>query len=91
MCHGGALESGPRTGEVGGLKGEGPNPEKVGTPKGGCPKGGGPKISRFFFFRLLHLFSLFLSLSGCLLVEILVVFEAPGPSNVLVWSSWAVV
>ena len=30
---------------------------------------------------------LFLSLSGCFIVEFLVVFEAPGPSNVHVWSS----
>ena len=73
VCHGGALEGGPRTGEVGRLQGKGPNPEKVGTPKGGgpkggAPKGGGPKISRFFFPLPLP-FSLFLSLLG-LLVEL---------------------
>ena len=40
---------------------------RVGPRRVGAPKGGGPKMSRFFP-PLLHL-SLFLSLSGCLLVE----------------------
>ena len=56
-----------------------------GAPKGGVPKGGRPKISRFFSLSRHH-FALFVSL----LVSSrgnLVVFEAPGPSNVHVWSS----
>ena len=38
------------------------------APKGGAQKGGGPKISPFFF-RLPSAILLFLSVSGCLLVE----------------------
>ena len=41
---------------------------KGAAPKGGAPKGGGPKISRFF--SLSATVSLFLCLSGCLLVEL---------------------
>ena len=73
---------------------------RVGPPKGGAPKGGapkgwgperwGPKISRFFFPLPPQFFVLF-SLSFGLFRGILVVFEAPGRSNVHVWSSRAVV
>ena len=70
-------------------------PTKGGAPKGGAPmgaapKGGGPKISRFFSLSRphFHYFSLFLWGSSR---GILVLFEAPGPSNVHVWSSRAVV
>ena len=60
---------------------------RVGAPKGGCPKGGGegwPRRGKFrvFFFPLPPQNSFFSSLSGCLLGGILVVFEAPGRSNV---------
>ena len=57
------------------------NPRKVGRwgdgwgPKGGAPKGGRPKISRFFSSPATFL--IFSPLSGGLLVEFLVVFEAP--------------
>ena len=82
----------------------GPEPRKSGGPKGGAPKGGAlkgggpngagperwePKISRFFF-PLPPQFSFF-SISFGLFRGILVVFEAPGRSNVHVWSSRAVV
>ena len=72
----------------GGLQGWGPDrwgPRRVGVPKGWRtqkkwgPKGGGPKISRFLF-PLPPPFSLFLSL-WVSSRGILVVFEAPGPSN----------
>ena len=53
-----------------------------GSPKGGAPKGGRPKISRFFPSPA-PIFALFVSLwMSC---GILVVFEAPEPSNVRVW------
>ena len=66
---------------------EGWSPEPRGPPKGGAPKGGGPKISRFFPplpLPFSFLFSLFLWESSR---GILVVFEAPGPSDVHDWSS----
>ena len=50
------------------------------TQKIGAPKGGGPKISRFFFF--LSTFFFLSSLSWGSSRGILVVFVAPGPSNV---------
>ena len=62
---------------------------KSGSRKGGGPKGGGPKISRFFFLSR-PIFALFVSLWGSSR-GFLVVFEAPGRSNVHVWSSRAVV
>ena len=55
-----ALKGGAQTQKKSGPKGRG--------PKGGAPKGRWPKISCFFFLLPLP-FSLFLSLSGCLLVE----------------------
>ena len=78
----------------GGLpKGGAPNLEKVerGAQKGGAPKGGGPKF-RAFFPSSATIFIL-LSLSWGSFRGILVVFEAPWPSNVHVWAlglSWAV-
>ena len=65
-----------------------------GAPKGGGPKGGprrvgGAQISRFFFL-LPSPFSLFLSLSGYLLVEFWWCLKRWSP-NVHVWSSLAVV
>ena len=68
-------------------KWEGP---KGGSPKGGGPKGGRPKISRFFFPSPATKFVLFFPLWGSSR-GILVVFEAPGRSNVHVWSSLVVV
>ena len=59
-------------------------------PEGWGPKGGGPKISRFFF-SLPPENSFFSSLSSRFSRGILVVFEAPGCSNVHVWSSLVVV
>ena len=52
----------------------------MGPSKGGAPKGGGPKFRAFFPFSppLFSFFPLSLSLLGPF-VEILVVFEAPGP------------
>ena len=70
-------------------KGWGPNPEKIGPRRVGPPKGGGPKF-RVFFFRLPPV-SFFLSLTVCLLVVFWWCLEAPGPSNVHVWSSGVVV
>ena len=68
-------------------EGWGPGPRKSGTRRGGGPEAwGGPKISRFFSLscRKFHfLLSLWGSSSG-----ILVVFEAPGRSNVHVWALW---
>ena len=73
-----------------GPKGGAPNPEKVGLPKGGALEGWEARnfalfspspASPFSFF-----FSLWVSSRG-----ILVVFGAPGQSNVHVWSSGAVV
>ena len=65
-----------------------------GAPKGGerkvgPRKGGWPNISRFFPSPA-TIFALFVSLWGSSR-GFLVVFEAPGPSNVHVWSSRAVV
>ena len=60
-------------------------------PRSGGSKGGGPKISRFFFPLSPAVFYSFLPSLGGLSRGILVVFEAPGRSNVHVWSSWAVV
>ena len=58
-------------------------PRRVGPRRVGGPKGGGPKF-RAFFFPLpplfSHFFSLWVSSRG-----ILVLFEAPGNSNVQVW------
>ena len=54
------------------------------------PFPGPPKISRFFFPLPPAKFVLFFDLWGSSR-GILVVFEAPGPSNVNVWSSWVVV
>ena len=68
---------------------EGWGPEGWG-PEGWGPERWGPKISRFFFPLPPQFFILF-SLSFGLFRGILVVFEAPGPSNVHVWSSRAVV
>ena len=59
-------------------------------PKGWGPGGWGPKNSRFFF-PLPPQFFFFFSLSFGFFRGILVVFEAPGPSNVHVWSYRAVV
>ena len=84
---GGPKGGGPKGGgpKGGGPKGGGP---KGGGPKGGGPKGGGPEISRFFFPSPPQnsFFPLWGSSRG-----ILVVFEAPGRSNVHVWSSRVVV
>ena len=68
----------------GGQKGGGPNLENVWPRREGAPNGGA-KISRFFFpppATIFFLPSLSWGSRG-----ILVVFEAPGPSNVHVWSS----
>ena len=82
-----------------GLKGEGLEGagSKGGGPEGGGAEGWGPdgweaqKIGAFFFATLPPSFSFFFSLSGGSFRGILVVFEAPGRSNVHVWSSRAVV
>ena len=72
----------------------GPEPRKSGAPKGGAPKGGGPNGGspkfRAFFSLSRHSFHSFLPLFWSFR-GILVVFEAPGRSNVHVWSSQAVV
>ena len=65
----------------GGPKGGGP---KCGGPNCGGPKGGEPKISRFFSCPAAK-FVLFFPLWGSSR-GILVVFEAPGRSNVHVWA-----
>ena len=65
-------------------KGGGPNPEKVGPRRVGGPK------FRVFFPSPAAKFVLFFPLWGSSR-GILVVFEAPGRSNVHVWSSRAVV
>ena len=90
---GGAPKGGAPKG--GAPKGKGPNPEKVRARSCGGPKlwgperwepeRWGPKISRFFFPLPPQFFILF-SLSFGLFRGILVVFEAPGRSNVHVWS-----
>ena len=67
--------------KVGAPKGGG---SKGGGSKGGGPKGGGPKIS-LFFFPVPPQNSFFSPLWGSSR-GILVVFEAPGRSNVHVWS-----
>ena len=77
-----------------GPEGWGAKPRKSGAPKGGAPKGGalrvGPRrvgAQNFALFfpspaTVVHsFFPLFWSFRG-----ILVVFEAPGPSNVHVWA-----
>ena len=85
----------------GGPKGGGPNPEKSGPkgggggpkgggPKGGGPKGGGPKAGAFFSLSRHKVRSFLPSLWGSSR-GILVVFEAPGRSNLHVWSSMVVV
>ena len=63
---------------------------KGGGSNGGGPKGGGPKISRFFSLSRRKIRSFLPSLGGSFR-GILVVFEAPGRSNVHVWSSRGVV
>ena len=84
---------------MGGLGGGGPKgwgarwgggPDGVGGPKGWGPAGWGPKFSLFFFFSPAGNFILS-SLSGRSSRGILVVLEAPGRSNVHVWSSRVVV
>ena len=85
---------------LGAQRGGGPDLEKVSAPRVGAlkgggsqrggPKGGGPKFRVLFSLSRQHFIS-FLSLSRGSLRGILVVFEAPGPSNVHVWSSRAVV
>ena len=75
--------------ELWGPKGGGPNLEKVGlegwASEDGASQGGGPKfrVSRH------NCLSFFPSLGG-LLMDFWWCFEAPGPSNVHVWSSWGV-
>ena len=72
----------------------GQTPAIVGARKGGAPKGGAPKgAARNFalFFLSRHSFIIMFSLSFGLFRGILVVFEAPVPSNVHVWSSRVVV
>ena len=73
---------------VGARRGGGPNPEKVGPEglgaEGWGPKGGGPKFRAFFALSRHNLHSFF-SLWG-FSRGILVVFEAPGRSNVHVWA-----
>ena len=81
---------------VGGPKGGGPKgwgpkgwPEGWGARKVGAEGVGGPKFRAFFALshrKFLSLFSLWGFSRG-----ILVVFEAPGRSNVRVWSSPVVV
>ena len=70
-----------------GPKGGGP---KGGDQRGGGSKGGGPKFRAFFSLSPTGNFILS-SLSGGSSREILVVFEAPGRSNVHVWCSRVVV
>ena len=76
-----------------GPEGWGPKPRKSGGPKGGAPKGGaprrvgGPKLCVFFFPSPATKFVLFFPLWGSSR-GILVVFEAPGSSNVHVWALW---
>ena len=67
-----------------------PGPPSPDRPPRDRPSPGPPKIS-LFFFSLPPQNSFFSSLSGCLLVEFWWCFWRPGPSNVHVWSSWAVV
>ena len=93
----GARRVGAQTQKKWGPKGGGPKggaqkggAQKGGAPKSGAPKGGGPKISRFFFPSPATKFVLFFPLWGSSR-GILVVFEAPGRSNVRVWSSLVVV
>ena len=61
--------------------GRGATPRKKWGPKGGAPEGWEAKISRFFFNSHHNVHPFFPLLGGCSR-EILVVFEAPGPSNV---------
>ena len=71
-----------------GFEGWGPNPEKVG-PEGWGPEGWGAQNFALFFpspaAKFVLFFPLWRSSRG-----ILVVFEAPGRSNVHVWSSLVV-
>ena len=66
---------------------------KGGAPKGGAPKGGGRTVGaqNFALFFPSPATVFIFSLSFGLFRGILVVFEAPGPSNVRVWSSRVVV
>ena len=73
---GGAPKGGPEPRKGGAPKGGAP---KGRAPKGGAPKGGGPKISRFFF-PFPATISLFLCLSGCLLVEFWWCLKRRSPS-----------
>ena len=68
------------------MQARGPNPEKAGW---GARRVGGPKISRFFSLSR-HKIRSFLPSLGVFSWN-LVVFEAPGRSNVHVWSSLVVV
>ena len=80
---------------------EGVGARRVGARRGGAPKGGGPEGvgvpegvggPKFRAFFPLSAGNFILSsLSGGSSRGILVVFEAPGRSNVRVWSSRAVV
>ena len=82
----------PRPRKSWGPKGGGPKgraPQRGGS-KGGGPKAGGPKISRFFSLSRLHFGSFSLSLWGSYRGN-LVVFEAPGPVNIHICNSRAVV
>ena len=85
VCHG--PKGGAQTQKKSGPEVWGPEgwPRKAG-PEGWGTEGWGPKISRFFF-RLPPPVSLFFSLTVCLLVVFWWCLEAPGPSNVHVWSS----
>ena len=56
--------------------------------KGGAPEGWWAQNFALFFLPA-SIFVLFVSLSLGVFSWNLVVFEAPGPSNVHVWSSWA--
>ena len=88
---GGPKGGGPKGGgpKGGGPKGGGPNPEKVEARRAGARRVGGPKF-RAFFPSSRHNFLSSFSLKGSFR-GILVVFEAPGRSNVHVWSSRAAV
>ena len=67
------------------------SPPSTGPPSAGHhPPPDRPKF-RSCFPSTASIFALLVSLSGCLLVEFWWCFEAPGPLNVSVWSSRAVV
>ena len=81
VCHGGPWKVGPRTGEPP------QGPEGRGPEGWGSKMVGGPKISLFFFPSPATI-SLFLCLSGCLLVVCWWCFRrSAGAWNVHVWSS----